>query len=63
MEFSELKEKILRMFEEDRWEELEETEETATYINNIIENNGKINIYNGDITIIKEVEDERSNKF
>lgn len=46
------------MFEEDRWEELEETEETATYINNIIENNGKINIYNGDITIIKEVEDE-----
>lgn len=58
MEFSELKEKILRMFEEDRWEELEETEETATYINNIIENNGKINIYNGDITIIKEVEDE-----
>lgn len=55
MEFSELKEKILRMFEEDRWEELEET---ATYINNIIENNGKINIYNGDITIIKEVEDE-----
>ena len=58
MEFSELKEKILRIFEEDRWEELEETEETATYINNIIENNGKINIYNGDITIIKEVEDE-----
>lgn len=58
MEFSELKEKILRMSEEDRWEELEETEETATYINNIIENNGKINIYNGDITIIKEVEDE-----
>lgn len=53
MEFSELKEKILRMFEEDRWEELEETEETATYINNIIENNGKINIYNGDITMRK----------
>lgn len=58
MKLIELKEKILRMFEEDRWEELEETEETATYINNIIENNGKINIYNGDITIIKEVEDE-----
>jgi len=58
MKLIELKEKILRIFKEVGGEELEETEETATYINNIIENNGKINIYNGDITIIKEVEDE-----
>lgn len=47
MKLSELKEKILRMFEEVGGEEMEEIKTTATYTNNIIGCKGQINIYNG----------------
>ena len=58
---NEFKEKILSLLKKDSREEMEETEETATY-NNIENVNGEVNIYNGD-TILRNEQKEEENSY
>ena len=62
MKMNEFKEKILSLLKKDSREEMEETEETATYNNNIENVNGEVNIYNGD-TILRNEQKEEENSY
>lgn len=62
MKMNKFKEKILSLLKKDSREEMEETEETATYNNNIENVNGEVNIYNGD-TILRNEQKEEENSY